>query len=123
MKRPTKRTKPAAGMGMDFVLDIGGKRDEGGSDVGLGTISKGRGGRLRQTTYHIPDQLSGKIKEEAEKTKASISGFAAVLLAHALEAYLNGEINIEQFQIDKSTSPRYLYTWDFVKIDSINADN
>lgn len=84
-----------------------------------GTISKTKDGRLIQTTYHIPDNLRDAVREEGRKTKANVSGFAAILLSHALQQYQNGEIDISPYLIDKSSSPRYLFTWDFVGIDRI----
>lgn len=84
-----------------------------------GTISTTKDGRLIQTTYNIPDNIRDAVREEGRETKANVSGFAGILLSYALKHYREGKIDITPYLIDESSSPRYLYTWDFEKIDRI----
>ncbi|MEM9774061.1 MAG: hypothetical protein AAF902_05745 [Chloroflexota bacterium] len=111
-------TKKKKGLKLNLKQEM---RDRGMKPAG--TISTTKDGRLIQTTYNIPDNIRDAVREEGRSTKANVSGFAGILLSHALKQYRNGEIDIRPYLIDTSSSPRYLYTWDFEKIDKILMDS
>lgn len=84
--------------------------------TGMFEAPKQKQARPPVAQYYLPVEIRDAVKAQARPVKASVSGFCAALLVHALNDYQTGKIDLSEFLIDESKSPRYFYSWDYAKI-------
>ena len=62
-----------------------------------------------RATYDLPLTLKKRIKQIADQHQVPISQVAAVLLSYGLKALDCGEIDLDDYKKETSSSPRYEY--------------